>query len=36
MVGDNTKLMRETGWEPEWGIRDTLMGLLNAARKEFE
>ena len=36
MVGDNTKLRRETGWEPEWEIRDTLMGLLDAARKEFQ
>ena len=36
MVGDNTKLKRETGWEPEWEIRDTLLGLLDAARKEFQ
>jgi len=36
MVGDNTKLRRDTGWEPEWEINDTLMGLLNAARKEFK
>ncbi len=36
MVGDNTKLRRDTGWEPEWEINDTLMGLLNEARKEFQ
>jgi len=35
MVGDNTKLRRDTGWEPEWEINDTLMGLLDEARKEF-
>jgi len=35
MVGDNTKLRRDTGWEPEWDITDTLSDLLNAARKEF-
>ena len=36
MVGDNTKLRRDTGWEPEWEINDTLMGLLSEARKEFQ
>lgn len=36
MVGDNTKLRRDTGWEPEWEIKDTLMGLLDEARKEFQ
>jgi GDP-4-dehydro-6-deoxy-D-mannose reductase len=36
MVGDNTKLRRDTGWEPEWEINDTLMGLLGEARKEFQ
>ena len=36
MVGDNTKLRRDTGWEPEWEINDTLMDLLNEARKEFQ
>ncbi len=36
MVGDSAKLRRETGWEPEWEIRDTLRGLLDAARKEFQ
>jgi GDP-4-dehydro-6-deoxy-D-mannose reductase len=35
MVGDNTKLRRDTGWEPERDINDTLGDLLNAARKEF-
>jgi len=36
MVGDNTKLRRDTGWEPQWEITDTLMGLLDEARKEFQ
>lgn len=36
MVGNNEKLRLETGWEPEWGIQDTLRGLLDAARKEFQ
>lgn len=35
MVGDNTKLRRETGWEPEWDFKDTLESLLSEARKEF-
>lgn len=35
MVGNSTKLRRETGWEPEWDINSTLGDLLNAARKEF-
>lgn len=35
MVGDNSKLRRDTGWEPEWEINDTLIGLLDEARKEF-
>jgi GDP-4-dehydro-6-deoxy-D-mannose reductase len=35
MVGDNSKLRRETGWEPEWDIKDTLEALLDEARKEF-
>ncbi len=36
MVGDNAKLRRDTGWEPEWEIKNTLMDLLNEARKEFQ
>ena len=36
MVGDNTKLRRDTGWKPEREINDTLMDLLNEARKEFQ
>ena len=36
LVGDNSKLCLETGWEPEWKIEDTLMDLLDAARKEFK
>jgi GDP-4-dehydro-6-deoxy-D-mannose reductase len=35
MVGDNSKLRSATGWEPEWEIRDTLVNLLQEARKEF-
>lgn len=35
MVGDNSKLRADTGWEPEWEIRDTLVDLLHEARKEF-
>jgi GDP-4-dehydro-6-deoxy-D-mannose reductase len=35
MVGDNAKLRAETGWEPEWDIKDTLAALLDEARKEF-
>ena len=36
LVGDNAKLRRDTGWEPEWEIKDTLTELLQAARKEFQ
>jgi len=36
LVGDNTKLRRDTGWEPEWDITQTLLGLLDEARKEFQ
>lgn len=35
MVGDNTKLKKETGWEPEWDFTATLLGLLDEARKEY-
>jgi len=35
MVGDNTKLCQETGWMPEWDITQTLLALLEDARKEF-
>jgi GDP-4-dehydro-6-deoxy-D-mannose reductase len=35
LIGDNTKLRTETGWEPEWDPADTLRGLLDEARKEF-
>ncbi len=34
MVGDNSKLCRETGWIPEWDIPATLESLLENARKE--
>ncbi len=36
MVGDSSKLRRDTGWEPEWEIKNTLIELLDAARKEFQ
>ena len=36
LVGDNSKLKRDTGWEPEWEIQNTLTELLDAARKEFQ
>jgi GDP-4-dehydro-6-deoxy-D-mannose reductase len=35
LVGDNTKLRRDTGWRPERGIEDALLGLLDEARREF-
>lgn len=35
IVGDNAKLRRETGWEPEWDFTTTLHGLLDEARREF-
>ena len=35
LVGDNTKLRRETGWQPGHGIEDALLGLLDEARREF-
>ncbi len=36
MVGDNTKLRTETGWDPEWDFTATLLGLLDEARKEYQ
>jgi len=36
MVGDNTKLKSETGWEPGWEFHATLLGLLAEARKECQ
>jgi len=35
LVGDNTRLVQDTGWMPEHDIEDTLMGLLAEARREF-
>ncbi len=35
MVGDSSKLRRETGWTPEWTFADTLLEMLEAARKEI-
>jgi len=36
MVGDNSKLKKETGWEPEWDFATTLLDLLAEARKEYQ
>ncbi|MFT5316362.1 MAG: GDP-4-dehydro-6-deoxy-D-mannose reductase, partial [Candidatus Krumholzibacteriia bacterium] len=36
MVGDNTKLKETTGWSPQHDFTDTLMGLLDEARKEYQ
>jgi len=35
MIGNNTKLVNDTGWAPEWDITQTLRDLLNEARREF-
>jgi len=35
LVGDNGRLRRATGWAPEHQIADTLLGLLDEARREF-
>ena len=35
LVGDNSQLVKDTGWSPEWDIDHTLRALLDAARKEF-
>ncbi len=35
MVGDNSKLRKETGWDPEWDITQTLRDLLDEARREY-
>lgn len=35
MVGNSSKLREETGWMPEFEIADTLLGMLEAARKEI-
>ncbi len=35
MVGDSSKLQKETGWMPEWNFADTLLEMLEAARKEI-
>ena len=34
MLGDNSKLCNETGWQPEWDLAYTLGSLLEEARKE--
>jgi GDP-4-dehydro-6-deoxy-D-mannose reductase len=34
MIGNNSKLCRETGWSPEWDLVTTLGSLLDTARKE--
>jgi len=35
LVGDNTRLRRATGWQPECSIGGALLGLLEEARREF-
>ena len=35
MIGDNTKLCKTTGWQPEWDMATTLESLLEEAREEF-
>ncbi len=35
MLGDNSKLCSETGWQPEWDLAYTLGSLLEEARKEL-
>ncbi len=35
MVGDNSKIKKETGWAPEWDITQTLRDLLDEARREL-
>lgn len=35
MVGDNSKLKNETGWDPEWDVNQTLRDLLDEARREY-
>ncbi len=34
MVGNNEKLQACTGWQPKWKITDTLVSMLDEARKE--
>jgi len=34
MLGDNSKLCEETGWQPEWDLAYTLGSLLEEARKK--
>ncbi len=34
MLGDNSKLCKETGWSPEWDLTYTLGSLMEEARKE--
>jgi GDP-4-dehydro-6-deoxy-D-mannose reductase len=33
LVGDPTKLVAATGWEPEFALADTLDAVLEAARR---
>lgn len=35
LVGDNTKLRQDTGWEPEYQLEQTLADVLAASRKEL-
>ncbi len=34
MIGDNSKLRRDTGWHPQWDLTTTLGSLLEEARRE--
>ena len=36
LVGDNTKLKRTTGWSPQHDFKETLLSLLDEARKEYQ
>ena len=35
IIGDNSKLCRDTGWQPEWDFAVTLNSLLDEARREY-
>lgn len=36
LVGDNSKLRKRTGWSPQHDFNDTLLSLLDEARKEYQ
>ncbi|MBU8871097.1 MAG: GDP-mannose 4,6-dehydratase [Gemmatimonadales bacterium] len=35
LVGDNTKIKRDSAWEPQYELKQTLSGVLSTSRKEF-